>query len=50
MTDDGFDNTWQMRDVQEYNGQCQPYISQCHNGDNDAAYFGDALDASEDDQ
>ena len=35
-------------DIDSYNDQCQSNISQCHNGNNNAAYFSNALYTTED--
>ena len=48
MADDEFDNGRKFSDVDSYNNQCQSNISQCHNGDNNAAHFSNALYTTED--
>ena len=48
MADDEFDDGRKFGDVDSYNNQCQSNISQCHNGDNNAAHFSNALYTTED--
>ena len=48
MANDEFDNGRKFSDIDSYNDQCQSNISQCHNGNNNAAYFSNALYTTED--
>lgn len=49
MADNQRDDRWKFLDVQQDDGECQEDVAQCHDGNKDAAHFGDALHAAEDD-